>query len=85
MCEPGGYEAWEVGGLVVVDASVSLQYEAILLSEGADDTGPLHCLIQMAVYGRAAHRLQATELTRCGHVETLQEIRNEEPCFKITE
>lgn len=71
ILSPGGHKSREVGGLIEVNPLISLQNEPGLLSEGSDDAGALHRLIEMGIDGRAAHGFQPAQLTGCGNVEAL--------------
>ena len=71
MISPGGHKTGEVGGLIEVYPVIGLHNEPGLLSKGPDDAGALHRLIEVGVYGWAAHSLQPPQLTGCGNVEAL--------------
>lgn len=49
--KPGGNKAGEIGLLVIVNATVSLQNKASLFTEGSNYIDPLHRLIEVAIDG----------------------------------
>ena len=63
-----------VGDLVVVHPPLTLLHEPVLLTVGPDAGCSQEGLLEVRVDGRASGRLQTLQLTRGGHIETLQSI-----------
>ena len=61
-----------VGHLIVVDSPLTLLHEPVLLTVGPDAGCSQEGLLEVRVDGRASDRLQTLQLTRGGHIETLQ-------------
>lgn len=70
--KPGGNKAREIGLLIIVNATVSLQNKASLFTKGSNDTDALYCLVEVAIDGWATDCFQPSQLTGCHHVEILE-------------
>ena len=78
---PVSTDAGIVGHLIVVDSPLTLLHEPVLLTVGPDAGCSQEGLLEVRVDGRASDRLQTLQLTRGGHIETLN---NKDINFKQT-